>query len=223
MTDLSAISFGSEIASAARAHRIEPALLAAVAAQETGGPDSNSGRNITGDEGHGHGVFQIDDRCHAFARTPAAADPARNADYAAGMLRGLIDRYGGDVRKALSAYNSGSPTAPGTVTTWGDGSRLGYADSVLRHYAAIENQPEAPSALADAYAARCAVPVWSPPTASQGPFDATSFGLPETPSATAAKSGGQTSDPGLDADRRLAGLAGLPGLADRDEGASDPA
>ncbi len=219
MTDLSGISFGSEIASAARANRIDPALLAAVAAQETGGPGSNSGRNITGDGGHGHGVFQIDDRCHAFARTPAAADPARNANYAAGMLRGLIDRYGGDVHKALSAYNSGSPTAPGTVTTWGDGSRLGYADSVLRHFEAIENQPAAQGALADAYAARCTVPVWSPPAASQGPFDATSFRPPGTPSATSGEAG----DPGLDADRRLAGLAGLQGFADRDAGVSDAA
>ena len=61
-------------------------------------------------------------------------DPAKNADYAAGMLSGLIAQYGG-VRQALSAYNAGSPHATGTVTTWGDGSKLGYADSVLRHYA----------------------------------------------------------------------------------------
>jgi hypothetical protein len=34
---------------------VSPRLLAAVAAQETGGPGSNSGRNIIGDGGHGHG------------------------------------------------------------------------------------------------------------------------------------------------------------------------
>jgi len=39
--------------------------------------------------------------------------------------------------KALSAYNAGSPRATGTVTTWGDGRTLGYADSVLRHYAEL--------------------------------------------------------------------------------------
>jgi Transglycosylase SLT domain len=130
----SGVGFATQIAGAARRYGLDPDLLAAVAAQETGGPGSNSGHNVVGDGGHGHGVFQIDDRWHAFASTTAAMDPAKNADYAAGMLAGLLKRYGGDVREALSAYNSGSPTAAGTKTTWGDGSTLGYADSVLRHY-----------------------------------------------------------------------------------------
>lgn len=137
MNELTGIRFGAEIAGAARAHHLDPVLLAALAAQETGGPGSDSGRNINGDGGHGRGLFQIDDRYHAFARSPAAADPARNAEYAAGLLQGLLERYGGDTRLALSAYNAGSPTAPGTQTTWGDGRRLGYADSVLQHYADI--------------------------------------------------------------------------------------
>ncbi|MBV8725321.1 MAG: transglycosylase SLT domain-containing protein, partial [Candidatus Eremiobacteraeota bacterium] len=91
------VAFAPEIASAARRHGVDPMLLAAVAAQETGGPDSNAGRNVIGDGGHGHGIFQIDDRWHSFATTPAAMEPARNADYAAGMLAGLLDQYGGDV------------------------------------------------------------------------------------------------------------------------------
>ncbi|MBV9232931.1 MAG: transglycosylase SLT domain-containing protein [Candidatus Eremiobacteraeota bacterium] len=128
------VAFAPEIAGAARRHGLDPALLAAVAAQETGGPGSNAGRNVVGDGGHGHGVFQIDDRWHAFAGSAAAMDPARNADYAAGMLSGLLGEYGGNVREALSAYNSGSPHAIGTRTRWGDGTDLGYADSVLRHY-----------------------------------------------------------------------------------------
>jgi hypothetical protein len=131
------VAFAPQIAAAATRHNLDPRLLAAVAAQETGGPASNSGRNVVGDGGHGHGVFQIDDRWHAFARTPAAMDPAQNADYAAGILASNLDRYGGDVHAALSAYNAGSPTAAGTQTTWGDGTQLGYADSVLRHYAQI--------------------------------------------------------------------------------------
>ena len=127
------VAYGREITAAATRHHLEPRLLAAVAAQETGGPGADSGRNIIGDGGHGHGVFQIDDRWHAFARSPAAMDPAQNADYAAGMLAGNLERYGGNVRAALSAYNAGSPTATGTRTDWGDGP-IGYADSVLRHY-----------------------------------------------------------------------------------------
>ena len=127
------VAFAPQIADAARRHGLDPRLLAAVAAQETGGPGANAGRNVVGDGGHGHGVFQIDDRWHAFAGTAAAMDPAANADYAAGMLSGLLQRYG-DVRQALSAYNSGNPHGAGTATRWADGSTLGYADSVLRHY-----------------------------------------------------------------------------------------
>jgi hypothetical protein len=127
------VRFGAEITAAARAHHLDPRLLAAVAAQETGGPGASSGRNIVGDGGHGRGLFQIDDRTWAFARTPAAMDPAQNADVAAGILADALARYGGDVRAALSAYNSGSPTGTGTRTTWADGTTLGYADSVLRH------------------------------------------------------------------------------------------
>ena len=131
------VAFGAQIAAAATRHHLDPRLLAAVAAQETGGPGSDSGRNVVGDGGHGRGLFQIDDRWHAFARDPAAMDPARNADYAAGLLAGNLRRYGGDARAALSAYNAGSPTATGTRTDWGDGRPLGYADSVLRHYARL--------------------------------------------------------------------------------------
>ena len=132
------VAYAAEIARAARQYRLDPELLAAVAAQETGGPDSNSGRNVVGDGGHGRGLFQIDDRWHAFASSPAAMDPAENADYAAGMISGLLKRYGGNVRAALSAYNAGSPTATGTKTRWSDGSDLSYADSVLRHYARLD-------------------------------------------------------------------------------------
>ena len=141
--DLSAhgVTFAPAIAQAASSHGVDPTLLAAVAAQETGGPGSNAGRNIVGDGGHGHGVFQIDDRYHGFASSSASMDPASNADYAAGMLKGLLDRYGGNVHQALSAYNAGSPNATGTKTTWGDGTTLGYADSVMRHYHRLGGPP----------------------------------------------------------------------------------
>ena len=134
------VAFAPQIAQAAARHSVDPVLLAAVAAQETGGPGSNAGRNIVGDGGHGRGLFQIDDRFHAFARTAEAMEPSANADYAAGMIAGLLRRYGGNVREALSAYNAGSPEATGTVTTWADGSRLSYADSVLRHYRGLSGE-----------------------------------------------------------------------------------
>ena len=145
------VAYAAPIARAAARNGLDPTLLAAVAAQETGGPGLNAGRNILGDGGHGHGLFQIDDRYHAFARSPAAMDPGQNAERAAEMLHGLLGRYGGDERAALSAYNAGSPTARGTTTRWADGSVLSYADSVLRHQAQIEDaRAELPSAAANA-------------------------------------------------------------------------
>jgi len=131
------VAYAPQIASAAHRHGLDPELLAAIAAQETGGPGTNAGRNVVGDGGHGRGLFQIDDRWHAFAQTPGAMNPGQNADYAAGMLSGLLSRYGGNVHEALSAYNAGSPDATGTTTQWPDGRRLGYADSVLEHYARL--------------------------------------------------------------------------------------
>ncbi len=141
------VAYAPQIASAARRHGVDPELLAAVAAQETGGPGSNAGRNVVGDGGHGRGLFQIDDRWHAFAESPGAMNPGQNADYAAGMLSGLLSRYGGNVHRALSAYNAGSPDATGTTTQWPDGRRLGYADSVLQHYARLAGSTSAEPAI----------------------------------------------------------------------------
>lgn len=142
MDSLSGIRYAPQITAAARANGLDPRFLAAVAAQETGGPGSDSGSNIVGDSGHGHGLFQLDDRWHAIARTSTAMDPAANAQYAAKMLSGLLQHYGGDMHAALSAYNAGSPNANGTVTTWADGSRLGYADSVMRHMSRLETRDQ---------------------------------------------------------------------------------
>lgn len=131
------VAYATQIAGAAQRYGLDPRLLAAVAAQETGGPGSNSGANVVGDGGHGHGLFQIDDRWHSFAKSSAAMNPAKNADYAAKMISGLLKRNGGNVKAALSSYNAGSPAATGTTTRWGDGQVLGYADSVMRHYRSI--------------------------------------------------------------------------------------
>jgi len=105
------VAYGPAITAAANRHHLQPRLLAAVAAQETGGPGSNSGRNIVGDQGHGHGLFQIDDRWHTFARSPAAMDPAKNA------TTPRDDRLEprpvrGDVHKRCRRYNAGSPPRP---------------------------------------------------------------------------------------------------------------
>ena len=133
------VAYAPQIASAARRHGLDPELLAAVAAQETGGPGSNAGRNVVGDGGHGHGLFQIDDRWHAFARTPEAMDPGQNADYAAGMLSGLavaLRRKRPSGAFGLQCRQPGRRPEP--QTQWRGGRDLGYADSVLEHYARLD-------------------------------------------------------------------------------------
>jgi hypothetical protein len=143
---LSGISFASEISIAAAANHLDPTLLAAIAAQETGGPSSDSGQNIKGDctpNCHGYGVFQIDDRSHSdFTSTPQAMNPAVNAEYAATMMQDLLAKYGGDIHKALSSYNAGGKgNRCGTKTFWkANGDTLCYADSVLRHQGRIKNR-----------------------------------------------------------------------------------
>jgi len=140
------VAFGPAITAAATRHHLDPRLLAAVAAQETGGPGRDSGRNVVGDGGHGHGLFQIDDRWHPFARSSSAMDPASNADYAAGLIAGNLRRFG-NVRAALSAYNAGSPSATGSRTDWGDGKPVGYAESVLRHLRRLSGDSPAGAAV----------------------------------------------------------------------------
>ena len=138
MNALSGVRFGTQIEMAARAHGLDPRFLAAVAAQETGGPGASSGSGTLSATAATVTVcFRSTTVGTRFASTPAALDPAKNADYAADMLSGLLKKYGGNVRDALSAYNAGSPNALGTATTWQDGTKLGYADSVLRHYAGL--------------------------------------------------------------------------------------
>jgi hypothetical protein len=175
------VAYAPEIAGAARRHDLDAELLAAVAAQETGGPDSNSGRNVVGDGGHGRGLFQIDDRWHTFAKTSAAMDPGENADYAAGMLSGLLARYKGNVHRALSAYNTGDPNATGTRTQWSDGKRLGYADSVMQHYARLTGEAPAPSSEPGSTAHESAIAELGSLIAALGALESQAQGFPSLP------------------------------------------
>lgn len=84
-----------------------PALLYAVGSRET------NLRNVVGDGGHGHGVFQLDDRFHII---PAGfdTDVRAQAEMAAAMLAALFSRFE-DWIKACNSYNSGSPATNATA------------------------------------------------------------------------------------------------------------
>jgi Putative peptidoglycan binding domain len=77
-----------------------PCLLHAVGSRET------NLRNVVGDGGHGHGVFQLDDRWHQIPPGFDSDVPAQT-DTAARMLAGLHQRVG-DWTLACNLYNSGS-------------------------------------------------------------------------------------------------------------------
>ncbi|HUC37042.1 MAG TPA: hypothetical protein VMR97_07960 [Acidimicrobiales bacterium] len=86
-------------------------LLFAVGSRET------NLTNEVGDGGHGHGVWQLDDRSH---KIPTGFDQnvSQQAIAAAEMLAGELAAYGGDIIEAAAVYNSGQPQDQ--FTTGGD-------------------------------------------------------------------------------------------------------
>jgi Putative peptidoglycan binding domain len=86
-------------------------LLFAVGSRET------NLTNEVGDFGHGHGVWQLDDRSHmppgGFARFDVNV-PLQCAT-AAAILQGLLASTGGNVEEAAAIYNSGQPGEFGTT------------------------------------------------------------------------------------------------------------
>jgi hypothetical protein len=79
---------------------LPPWLLFAIGSRETNLTDE------IGDGGHGHGVFQLDDRSHII---PNPFPVSLQASTAANELRGLLARVGGNVDEAADLYNSGYP------------------------------------------------------------------------------------------------------------------
>jgi spore coat assembly protein SafA len=96
-------NYQDEIMASSQKYNVPPEIITAVISRET------NGRNIIGDGGHGHGLMQIDDRYHgSFLRNNHnGLDPATNIDYGTSIIRDNLNRYNGDFRKALAAYNAG--------------------------------------------------------------------------------------------------------------------
>ncbi len=93
------------------AHGLPRMLLFAVGSRET------NLTNEVGDFGHGHGVWQLDDRWHTppggFTRFDANV-PLQCAT-AAAMLHGMMTVTRGNVQQAAAIYNSGQPGDAGTT------------------------------------------------------------------------------------------------------------
>ena len=139
-----------EIASAARSNGLDPALVRAVAVQESGlRREARSHRGAMG-------VMQLT----ADTAKDLGVDPKdlhQNIQGGAAYLRTLLVAFGGDVAKALAAYNAG----PGAVQRYGGvppfGETRHYVTSILARV--TEGAATAVTTPLPAQAARAAVQV----------------------------------------------------------------
>jgi TPR repeat protein len=83
-------------------HRLDPDLVLAVVAVESAGrPDARSPMNA-------QGLMQLMPETAADLGVENALDPVQNLQGGMRYLRGLIDRFDGDLTLALAAYNAGA-------------------------------------------------------------------------------------------------------------------
>jgi soluble lytic murein transglycosylase-like protein len=114
--------------------QVDPALLKAVIANESG-----FNANATSKVG-AQGLMQLMPETAASLGVRDAYDPAQNVAGGARYLRGLLDRFGGDQRLAVAAYNAG----PGAVAKYGDvppyAETQNYVTNVLASFEKYRNR-----------------------------------------------------------------------------------
>jgi hypothetical protein len=92
-----------------RQYALPSKMLSAVGSRET------NLTNEVGDGGHGHGVWQLDNRSHVIL-PGFDQDVKAQCVVAASMLKGLLNQFGGNDRAALAAYNAGANTVSYNLT-----------------------------------------------------------------------------------------------------------
>lgn len=127
------VPYASEITAAATKYGIDPALLAGLVKQESGfNPSARSSAGATG-------LTQLMPATARGLGVTDATDPLQALEGGAKYLRQQLDRFGGDERLALAAYNAG----PGAVQRYGG----------VPPYAETQNYVKVVLANRDAYAA----------------------------------------------------------------------
>jgi soluble lytic murein transglycosylase-like protein len=103
------VPYAAEITAAARRHGIDPALLAGLVRQESNfDPDAGSPAGA-------RGLTQLMPGTAAALGVTDASDPQQAIEGGAKYLAQQLKAFGGDVEKALAAYNAG----PGAVRRYG--------------------------------------------------------------------------------------------------------
>ena len=127
------VPYGAEITAAAKKYGIDPALLAGLVKQESGfNPNAGSPAGA-------RGLTQLMPGTAAGLGVTNVLDPLQSLDGGAKYLRAQLDAFGGDVARALAAYNAG----PGAVQRYGG----------VPPYAETQNYVRAVQANAAAYRA----------------------------------------------------------------------
>jgi hypothetical protein len=122
-------------AEAARRYSLDPALVQAVVAVESGfRPDAVSPKGA-------QGLMQLMPATARYLGVKDSLDPVDNLDGGTRYLRALIERYNGDVERALAAYNAGQGAVArhGGVPPYPE--TLAYVRKVLQRV-----KPQAPAA-----------------------------------------------------------------------------
>jgi soluble lytic murein transglycosylase-like protein len=127
------VPYGAEITAAAKKYGIDPALLAGLVKQESG-----FNPNV-GSPAGARGLTQLMPATAAGLGVTNVLDPAQSLEGGAKYLRAQLDAFGGDVTRALAAYNAG----PGAVKRYGG----------VPPYAETQNYVRAVQANAAAYRA----------------------------------------------------------------------
>jgi soluble lytic murein transglycosylase-like protein len=103
------VPYGAEITAAAKKYGLDPALLAGLVKQESGfNPNAGSPAGA-------RGLTQLMPGTAAGLGVTNVLDPVQSLDGGAKYLRQQLDAFGGDVARALAAYNAG----PGAVQRYG--------------------------------------------------------------------------------------------------------
>ena len=102
-------NLGGIVAQAAQRYGVDPALIAGVIETE-----SNFNPNAVSPAG-ARGLMQLMPGTARGLGVGDSSDPLQNVMGGAKLLGQLLDKYGGDVKKALAAYNAG----PGAVDKYG--------------------------------------------------------------------------------------------------------